>query len=757
MNNSKTDNFRPIEFWKAAILTLPDNAFFELVRTVFGKVKTPFNKQILAGDLEKFLLRNDIQKNIADYIDKHDAGIIAAVAFLDEPTLDDLGAFFSGELNYAELNEQLINLEERFILYRFQDTSKNQNVKRLALNPVFKPILSPFTANSSLLFPSIYVDEMPLDERPPDFHPAGASLSEKNPFDTILNDKNLQSPFIYDDRILAVLLSFVSMNENFFKAKGGGIRQKVLNSAKALFPGLPLEMLVSSMQVLGLLFVKEDQLIPDYRRFYDFGKLNRQERAEYYTASVFCHWEAAGSKESAVPAKGAPFPVISAYPLDDSISPWLLRAKVRFFAMFIHRFCKLLDVNRLYPFSSLQKLAYTIERGNNEFCLKKLIETIERTGLLVSASDKYWRKQSFAEPSAAEASLKDEASKTLIAMDASFSLMIYPEIGYSDLVKIAAFSHVTEASLNVRFELNRDSAVSAFNSGISADSIIELLQKLSQNRINENLIYTLRDWEKSHREVTLRQGLVLTLSPERRYLAETKPLSMLITETLAPGVYMLPETLEDRVVRALQKAGVSIIARHGSHSNENKFPDSKKPIDNFASNFYPTLRTIDFGSMSSRVSQKEKANEPAEGPPVSAAANALIEKFHAMLKKMRIDKEKQDELAARIDRRLILCESQLKDAVLRYEKLEARGLDYAGKTLIARQAINLQSLVEVTWTVKQKQERILGIPKTLEKTGSEAVLVIKPLDDEDDTIRVPLGKISLLRRIKRSIFETNID
>ena len=82
-------------------------------------------------------------------------------------------------------------------------------------------------------------------------------------------------------------------------------------------------------------------------------------------------------------------------------------------------------------------------------------------------------------------------------------------------------------------------------------------------------------------------------------------------------------------------------------------------------------------------------------------------------------------------------------------------MDYAGKALIAKQAIGLQSLVEVTWTANKKQERVLGIPKTLEKTGSEAVLVIREMDD-DELVRIPLGKISLLRRIKRSIFETII-
>ncbi|MDR2574872.1 MAG: hypothetical protein LBC52_00335, partial [Treponema sp.] len=126
--------FRSVEFWKASIMPLPDHAFFELLRTVFGKIKTPFNKQNLVGDLEKFLSNNEIQKKIAAYIDKNDARIIAAVAVLNEPTVAELDAFFDREWDNTELHDLIINLEERFILFRF--TEEGLKESRLALNPV---------------------------------------------------------------------------------------------------------------------------------------------------------------------------------------------------------------------------------------------------------------------------------------------------------------------------------------------------------------------------------------------------------------------------------------------------------------------------------------------------------------------------------------------------------------------------------------------------------------------------------------------
>ena len=129
-----------------------------------------------------------------------------------------------------------------------------------------------------------------------------------------------------------------------------------------------------------------------------------------------------------------------------------------------------------------------------------------------------------------------------------------------------------------------------------------------------------------------------------------------------------------------------------------------------------------------------------------------------MLEKMQLSAEERSELAARINRRLILCDSQLKNADIRYEKLEARGMDYSGKIMIAKHAISLQSPVEIHLSGKKKDDCVFGIPKALEKNGSESILVVEQQGETalKETIRIPLGKISLLRRIKKTIFDKEL-
>jgi hypothetical protein len=232
----------------------------------------------------------------------------------------------------------------------------------------------------------------------------------------------------------------------------------------------------------------------------------------------------------------------------------------------------------------------------------------------------------------------------------------------------------------------------------------------------------------------------MQLAEDRRYLVETKPLADLICETMAPGLYLLNDNAMDDAAEALQKAGIDIIARR---------KEKKEPASAYLhTSLYSHLRTEIFKKIevlfdpslfyinSSEVSFDD----------LSKTSTEIKSKFNAALEKMTLSDIERTELSARIDRRLILCESQLKDANVRYEKLEARHLDYAGKQNIAKQAISGASPLEVVWKNKGKDQKIFDVPRSLEKEGNELFLVINGM-------RIPLAKISLIRRIKKSIFD----
>jgi hypothetical protein len=308
----------------------------------------------------------------------------------------------------------------------------------------------------------------------------------------------------------------------------------------------------------------------------------------------------------------------------------------------------------------------------------------------------------------------------------------------------------------VRFEITRESAVRGFDRGLDAAAIAGILMRLSGKPADQNLVWTLNDWENRYSAVSLYHGTVLTLSEERRYLAETEPLLSLILRTLAPGVYLLPPGEQDGILRNLQKAGVDIVARPPGKTGSPRTGSARTMSGGNEHNPYPppgtAFRRRSLGGGVSGQGQKSLRRSGPEGEK----ARVCKERFRAALEKLKLPASEREELAARIERRLILSESQLAGAAVRPEKLEARHLDYVGKTLVAKQAIALKSMVEAQWPGTEGEiKRVLGVPETLEKNGGETVLILKYREGEsapEETIRIPIGKISLLRRIKKSLF-----
>jgi hypothetical protein len=273
---------------------------------------------------------------------------------------------------------------------------------------------------------------------------------------------------------------------------------------------------------------------------------------------------------------------------------------------------------------------------------------------------------------------------------------------------------------------------------MSPQDMLTLLEKLSGGALPGDVEWTLQDWEKQHSQVALREGLVLSLGEDRRYLAETKPLSRLIRRTLAPGVYLLGEGTETRqeVLHALEKAGALIVA----------LPRDPSPQSRIDSGFRPLPRGSREPGILSPSSGKAPPREESE-----EASGKMKKRFREALGKKNLSPHEREELAARIERRLVLSEAQLEGTGIRYEKREARGLDYAGKALIVRQAITGRSLLDVTYPGPGgKTLRKFGRPEPLEKREGETYLVLKSEDGEIE--RIPISKIRLIRRVKESIF-----
>ena len=692
--------FRPVEEWKSAILNLP--LFFELMRSIFGNIKTPYNKQRLMDDLFILLSREDIRKIISSYIDREDHKIIAAAALLEDPPPEELEDFLLGDKDIVSVRGLLLNLEERLILFRFKDESRG--IRRLALNPVLEPVLGQLAAETGILFPGENSDES-QDAN------SGKLKVEEYP--------------VSDDRVLGAFFAFVSAEDDFFKAEG--IKKKVQEQGKKLFPGLDLEAAAGALKFLGLYYPEGEKFIAVNRKIRAFAELSPLERREYWAAGIFMYLIEKKEDETNS-GRNAEF---NKNQIPGGLRGFgLSRNQIHGLAGIIHKFSAFLDPQKQYPGITIRRLHKLLELENSRNYREPVeknrteifINALVLAGILKnSVKENYWQYNP----------VKPADNKgPVIAMDSASTFVLYPGISFSEILKLSAFSGIKEDG-PFNFELTRSSAVRGFNQGLDSQSMVKTLRQLSGNRLNEGLEWTLKDWEDRYASVLLHEGLVLCLSEERQYLAETDSVASLIQKKLAPGLYLLSGD-SARAEAALQKAGVDIIARPARPQESGAyqgFGSAFPPLGNYE-NDNPVFKDESAASINS---ERAKSNTK--------------DYFAEHLKKLKITEPEKNELMTRIERRIILTESQLDRAAVRHQKLEARGLDYTGKTSIVKQAIAEGSTLEVSVPDAETGIRILtGSPSALEKKGGESVLVL------DNNTRIPLGKISLLRMIKRSIF-----
>ncbi|MDR1786106.1 MAG: helicase, partial [Spirochaetaceae bacterium] len=112
-----SDRVQKIIKWREVITALPDQIFYDLVRMHLGEIKTPYSKQKLIEDLGIFLQKDEHKETILALLSPFDESILAAVTHIPSCTGETLAAFFA-DMPYSVLNDEILNLEERLLLYR---------------------------------------------------------------------------------------------------------------------------------------------------------------------------------------------------------------------------------------------------------------------------------------------------------------------------------------------------------------------------------------------------------------------------------------------------------------------------------------------------------------------------------------------------------------------------------------------------------------------------------------------------------------
>jgi hypothetical protein len=579
---------------------------------------------------------------------------------------------------------------------------------RLSLNPLLKKILLPFTVENSILFPYIRSDS-----------------TQPN-----------QKKFVYDDVFLASFLTFLSSEKHILK-RDGLMRGNLPRKAQKIFPSAEVEVFIKSLRCIGLL--PDGSFDPAGQKLQDFARLTEAERFLYCAAGVYISLN---------------------YDLTEAFLPQ--KKIIQHISAAAALLYNTLDEDNIYPESTLSRLIHLnqatsdirIPGLNEPVKADLLLEAMEKTTLLLK-TERGYRKRIINSGGSCCRGIGGAEDIPVIAFNSAFSFTLLPEITFSEAVSLAVFCEIVKAKPQVQFEITQKSAVRGFNSGMSGKTMFEILKKLSLSGAGADLETTLSDWEKRHSEIIIIEGVSLVLSEEQRYIAQSEQIAPHIVLNPSPGVYMLDFAGRDEAVMMLRKAGVDIMFEPNVKSAA-PFPQKAPP---FFASFSPRADTL-------TVKPAEKC-PPAAYSYKHKSAEKYKKHFHAVLDELKRSQMEREELASRIERKLIVSPCQLSGASVQYEKREARGLDYAGKLAIVKQALLSNEAVEIIVQDSDGSEKCIsgGVPVTLAKSNNnETILSVKlPSTDEyykitdninenineSGCIKISMGKIRVIRRVKQ--------
>jgi hypothetical protein len=700
---------KPIEHFVKSLSRLNEKKFFEISRNLLGDVRTPYHKQTVIERLISCISNAALQEVLFSYVTEDEALIINAVELLNGPSLHDIHDFLVRRFSYAECIRLVILLEERLIFYSYVDFGQEY----YALNPVFERKLKPILDNKSVLFPCVKKSGMWRTET--------LSLTINKMF-------------------LFAFLSYAHSGKIQLKVNNTLTKKTESQIAAFLqdddFFHSCFFNLLNTLLYLDLLSIAEKACAINMPAIELFFKRSEKECRVYFTAGM------CGDKK---------------------------------YAGFVMDFLAALSPETYYAPSAVFRMLMVIFRKSTlDFPppFDMLLRTLKRTGLLIDVTDpETGEKYHALSPDYAQScdqdygkndtSFQDTHSQNApipIVFDAPFSFVVLPNADAASLLDLLHFSSV-ENLREYRFTINKETVVRCLENGKkgvkgapekNAAWIIERLNTLSGGRLDETLVWTVNEWEKRFGEVILHEGLVLYLDNERRYLAETASLKPYLEKALTENVFVINPVYRETVENLLAKSGVDIIGKV-SFPQPAENNDKKYVIRTDVS--FPPLPEASHQKVMFSPAFFAGEQKPHE-PPVPAVD--YRKKFHAVLASLNAAEAEKQELLSRIDRGLIFCEEQLKKLSLPgtfpYEKNKAHGMDYSGKLLIAKSALVNGIPVEITWQTGGKEKSMVCRIASIAKNESGDVLVVSN-DDLHGTMDIPLGKVSMIKRVKQSIFE----
>ncbi len=149
--------------------------------------------------------------------------------------------------------------------------------------------------------------------------------------------------------------------------------------------------------------------------------------------------------------------------------------------------------------------------------------------------------------------------RSLIVQPSFELLLLQPDL--PTVYNLLPFALVNQVGIVSRLTLTRQSVLRGLEAGRNIGQIIKFLEEHSQKELPQNVVYTLRDWTKSYKEVTISQVLLIEVPDEAiaNEICSSSKFSALGLRRIGPcAIAVDSDTTLANVRRAFDKEGIVV-------------------------------------------------------------------------------------------------------------------------------------------------------------------------------------------------------
>ena len=710
--------------WRESMATMNEVMFFDIMRMYLGEIKTPYNKQKLIEELSSFLRKKENRDTLVSLLGTGDLKILTVVKNIRNCTTKKILSFIEGKVQNSkflnDLNEHIINLQERLILFNFTD--KDSGSTELRINPMLDDELLPLL-QTEILF------EQPTDSA------TDSSVKSAQAADTSTDlpqemqaGQTLQSSCSLSPQFLASFCSFAISHPDLCK-NDGSLKKHSLTEMQEVFRGLGkscLEKLTAAFTNLSIFCAMEKGSSVDLDRLENFASMEEKSQYVYLATASVAHFPRKTMQMNAQIFFCTLYAIPNSGCTLVQLTQLFLLEKEKVAGETASRFGRILS--SASASSSVGDETSLLAELTDGSLVKALADAaLEFSLLSVCGKDlegnTLYKRSSFFDEEKNTAS----SNAKVLSIDSAFSVTLLPGLSLYELLPFVHFMQIKHYDTAAVFEINRSCAIRAFDSGFTPEKISLLLEKYSSYKIQQNIRISLEEWFSSYKSASLYKGYVLKVKEENAQFIKNNPvLSPYITEELSAGVFFLAFTDDVKAQTIIAKSGLDFIGNMKLAPSQNR-----------------TLAFLPLDEPEKKIESKEKKEIVHKVD--REKQKEILDALKSELEEMNLPQDQKEGLLDRINRKIVLNKSQLVGESVRFEKVEAGGMDYTGKIHVIESAIQNGGILEVELDGGQS---VAGRPLDLNKKTHGAQLLLE-ISSSGENICIPVSSAVRIKKTRR--------